>query len=98
MCGVVGAASVQKGLQLCKKGTFVWEDRRIGSFASEQWKHACISQFVVWKALASGSIHEMSDNGAEEGSGELVNLAGRYLQGLLTHGGKCCLQGQIPVP
>lgn len=53
----------------------------------------CISQFVVravWKALACGSIHEMSDNGAEEGSGELVNLA----EAVLTHGGECCSQGQ----
>ncbi|RMC13397.1 hypothetical protein DUI87_10933 [Hirundo rustica rustica] len=31
---------------------------------------------AVWKALACVSIHEMSDNGAEEGSGELINLAG----------------------
>lgn len=52
----------------------------------ENWKlclravdTCCISQFIVravWKALTCGSIHETSDNGAEECSGELVNLQG----------------------
>lgn len=68
------------------------QERGLCLGGQENWKlclrpvdACCISQFVVravWKALAWGRIHETSDNGAEEGSGELLNLAGRYLQGL----------------
>ena len=68
----------------------------------ENWKlplravdTCCTSLFAiraVWRALACGKIYEPSDNGVEEGSGELVNLAGRYLQGVcwLVKGNVAC--------